>query len=377
MEENKDILYNESTNLRYLIECVCPGFSLKDYTRDIFPNFDISLSTLKNALYGISISNKTAQIIANSFSLLISDINVYGEITTEALSLSPEVFKEKYPTNAFRKVKKNIINYDLFIDKLYRCYYMVTPSPDKAFYAFIKIFTAPKGYLAYMIRGIQNKNLLDKVAKCFDDFSTVEENFILLINALDDKTTESLNLYKADGSEINFTQNNIRIDFRSIEEEPCHNILLWNTCIANKVNLRSYIGGSGLMVETNDGRRGKEIRAYKFGLEAVEKAGGFENKSVEPLNNTSTLLINQLSVKPQNGVVNIDDGDDSRWYRFILDTDEARGEDRTDIQLAMELFRKILLTGESGQNPFAEVLQQLNEELEYLRAFREELEKKQ
>lgn len=377
MDENKAILNNESANLRYLIECVCPGFSLKDYTRDIFPNFDISLSTLKNALYGISISNKTEQIIANSFSLLITDSNENDEITPETLSLSPEVFKEKYPMNIFRKVKKDTINYELFADKLYRCYYMVSTSPDKAFYAFVKIFTVPKGHFAYMIRGIQNKNLLTELSKCFDDINSVEDKFFQLINSFDDKTTESLNLYKAESSDICFTQNNIRIDFRSVEEEPCYCILLWNINIPNKVNIRSYIGGTGLIMDTNDGRRGKEICAYKIGLEAVEKAGGFELKSAEPLNNSSTLLINHLCVKPENGVINIDNGDDSRWYRFILDTDEERGGESADIQYAMELFKKILLTGDSSHNPFTEVLQKLNDDLEYIRAFREELEKKE
>ena len=70
--------------------------------------------------------------------------------------------------------------------------------------------------------------------------------------------------------DISFTKNCITINFHSIEEDPCFCTMFWNVHAAVKLKLSSYIGGSALIVDTNDGNRNKNISAFKMGLEAVE-----------------------------------------------------------------------------------------------------------
>ena len=52
-------------NIKYLIDCVSPAFTLSKYVpKQTFYNLNISLSTLKKALYGENLSVKTARQIA-------------------------------------------------------------------------------------------------------------------------------------------------------------------------------------------------------------------------------------------------------------------------------------------------------------------------
>ena len=67
------------------------------------------------------------------------------------------------------------------------------------------------------------------------------------------------------------------------------------------------------MVDTNEGARGKDICAFKFGLECEETI-----KEEKPLNNTAPQVIAELMPKTRNGILLIDNADDANWYRFIM-----------------------------------------------------------
>ena len=66
------------------------------------------------------------------------------------------------------------------------------------------------------------------------------------------------------------------------------------------------------MVNTNEGTRGKDICAFKLGLECIDTLG-----QELPLNNTAPQVIAELMPKTKNGILLIDNADDANWYRFI------------------------------------------------------------
>ena len=90
--------------------------------------------------------------------------------------------------------------------------------------------------------------------------------------------------------------------------------MYWNIDIVARSNQSSYAGGSALMVDTNEGARGKDICAFKFGLECEETI-----KEEKPLNNTAPQVIAELMPKTRNGILLIDNADDANWYRFITE----------------------------------------------------------
>ena len=96
--------------------------------------------------------------------------------------------------------------------------------------------------------------------------------------------------------------------------------MYWNIDIASISKQSPYIGGSVLMVDTNEGIRGKDICAFKLGLECVDTL-----KNKLPLNNTAPQVIAELMHKTKNGVLLIDNADDANWYRFISE-DTFRGD---------------------------------------------------
>lgn len=316
-------LKNCSENLQYLINCVSPSFNKSNFIPgQTFQGLKISLSTLKNALSGISISPKTLRMIANSFSLyLLNSEN--QRISEENLFLAPDKFKTLFPINHFKQIEysNSPASLELFTNKLYRCYYMISNSPYNAYMAYFKLFEIDKKLSAYMVRGIQDfahvtdiHNNFDNPFKLLQCFKDKESSFN------DNKKTESIHLYIADDTNITTTEDCIKIDFSSLEEEPCHSTMFWNISIANKIKPKSYIGGSALVVDTNDGRRGKDICSFKMGLEAIEKTTNSVISNIGPLNNTSLQLISELSLQPKHGVTVLDNSDDSRWYRFLQES---------------------------------------------------------
>lgn len=81
----------------------------------------------------------------------------------------------------------------------------------------------------------------------------------------------------------------------------------------------TYIGGSSLIVDTNDGKRGKNIHSFKMGLEAIEDIPASQKKIIKigPLNRNSMRVIRELTLDSVDGLMFLDNSDDNRWYRFI------------------------------------------------------------
>lgn len=73
------------------------------------------------------------------------------------------------------------------------------------------------------------------------------------------------------------------------------------------------------MVDTNDGKREKNICSFKMGLEAIEDIPSSQQAIVEqgPLVSDSPQLIQELVLKSNHGLMSLDNSDDNRWYRFI------------------------------------------------------------
>ncbi len=89
--------------------------------------------------------------------------------------------------------------------------------------------------------------------------------------------------------------------------------------MANSLKVNSYIGGSSLIVDTNDGKRGKSICAFKMGLEAIESIPADQLAIIEkgPLLKNSPRVISEMSLEAVDGIITLDDSDDNHFYRFI------------------------------------------------------------
>lgn len=335
---------NYSNNLEYLLECLNITYTERTYNAGVtIPRLNLGFSTLKKIRAGKGMSDGTARKIASAFSLLL----VHPEkrkIFVEDLDLPPEEFSKQFPPSAFIPITEvqTITNMSLFANKLYRCYYMVPNSPNSAYMAYFKLLDIDGQYHAYMVRGIQDFELAKDIKNYFD----TPERLIQCINDKNgNKKIESIHLYEAwnDNSrgnrrqDITVTNNRIKIDFHSIEDDPCYSTMFWNTCIPNGMQLPSYIGGSALIVDTNDGKRGKNICSFKMGLEAIEGIPDSQKAVVKkgPLLHTSLRVIKELSLDANDGIMTLDNSDDNRWYRFIQSESyrEKRNIDYDDINI--------------------------------------------
>lgn len=320
MNKTKRQLNNCSKNLNYLIKCVNPSFCQATYVSgQTFKGMNISLSTLKNILSGRSVSDKTLGIIANSFSNYLQDPKNQRISDTDFI-LDPVEFKTKFPEISFKSMgQHDSYSLGLYTNKLYRCYYMISSSPYTAYMAYFKLFEKNKELSAYMVRGIQDFKLAKDIFENFDN----PNNLIQCIKyrkkqSKSSKKLESINLFIANANAIKTSPNCIKIDFTSMEDEPCHSSMFWNISTTSRMaSIESYIGGTALIVDTNDGLRGKDICSFKIGLEAVDRSQNSEAQDIDPINNTSPELINELSIKSRHGVSILDNGDDARWFRFL------------------------------------------------------------
>lgn len=324
---------NYSVNLEYLLGCCNITYTQNSYKPDFtIPQCNIGLSTLKKARSGKGISDATAKKIASAFSLLLLHPET-RKLFAEDLYLPPDDFQEHFPASSFIQDLKGKTNPNmkLFTNKLYRCFYIMANSPNSAYMGYFKLFERDNIYHAYMVRGIQDFDLVPEIPYLFETPDLLSQ-YIKEKNG--DKKIESIHLYEAwndeDGKkreDITFTNNRIKIDFHSIEDDPCYSTMLWNTCIANGMHLNNYIGGASLMIDTNDGRRGKNICAFKMGLEAIEGIPSSQKEIIKkgPLVHNSTRVIRELTLNSVDGRLNLDNSDDNSWYRFIQN-DNYRGK---------------------------------------------------
>lgn len=183
-------------------------------------------------------------------------------------------------------------------------------------------------------------------------------------NFINNKQLESLNLYTAEHEDILFTNNCIRIHFTSMEADPCRCTMFWNIRIVNEVKRKTYIGGSALVVDTNDGRRGRDIAAFKMGLEHITNS----ETDKKPFHTNSLQLIAELSLPTKNGVMTVDNSDDSHWFRFLQE--DINRDDSSDLfkDIDMHNLVRSLLELRSSYAVEVERLKAYNDERELAKA---------
>lgn len=309
---------NCGENLKYLLTCVLSTESIpkSEYIKNVtIPGLNIGISTLNNARNGRFVSDNVFKMIASSFSFFYTGSENKGRITEEDLKLNPKEFKDKFPENSFQKKEpeKKQTELTLFTNKRYRGYYMLRNSSYKTYMAYFWFFEKKGKYSAAMLRGISDFNEIPDFGYKFKDVAEIKKCFKDLLPALEKKkSTSSIHLYLAEHNDIRYSPSCIQINFQTEEAVACYSTMYWNINIASISQQSSYIGGSALMVDTNEGTRGKDICAFKLGLECIDILG---KKS--PLNNTAPQVIAELMPKTKNGILLIDNADDANWYRFI------------------------------------------------------------
>ena len=313
---------NCGDNLDYLIDCVFQSGTIpaKTYQRnETIPGLDISYSTLSNTRRGAYVSKNTANKIATAFSFY----HIGGseeKISPEDLLMEPDNFKKQFPQDEFKTIKgkEKVTKLPLFTNKVYRGYYMLPNSSYKAYMAYFWFFFDNKGkYSAAMLRGISDFNDVNLPFRNikFEDIDAIKDTFNNYADTyMKKKSTSSIHLYLAEDKNIRCSPNCIQINFHTQGTSVRHSTMYWNIDIVARSNQSSYAGGSALMVDTNEGARGKDICAFKFGLECEETI-----KEKKPLNNTAPQVIAELMPKTRNGILLIDNADDANWYRFITE----------------------------------------------------------
>ncbi len=319
-----------------------------------FPGLKISISTLKNALCQRSMSEKTAAQIAGAFSGYLGDTDQH-KITKEDLYLSFPAFRGKYPPEVFAadSAERENANLSLFTNTLFRCYYMLSRSPHYANYGLLKLFEVNGKLTACMVREISSYDEVRDLINNFDSY----ENLVRCFRARkQDNLFRMGYLYTAGPEDITYSSECIQIHFTSVERNPCHCSLTWNISIASKLRHATYTGGTALVVDTNDGKRAKEISAFKMGLEAVnakEEAAGFSRGLWEK---DSAQLITELAPALKNGSIIVDATDDNRWYHFIVDSRQAgKSRENTPKGELYDLIREL----RTLRNEYARELEQL------------------
>lgn len=348
---------NVKANISYVLNLIAPSLQISKYKPGFpFPSITCSLSTFKNTYYRGNTSDKTLEMFANAFTSALREQDGTG-ITLSHLKMPHKKFAELFSENKFTKdVSHSDVKLDLFVNKLYRCYFMVSSSPSNALMGYFKLYKTNDKMTAIFLRGIQDFELIKELLTYFYSVEELHKGLDKLDQKFKtDKRLESLLLYEAYSKDISITSNRIKIDFHSIgSDDPCYCTMFWNINIPNNVGISNYIGGSALMVDTNDGKRGRVISAYKIGLEATENTGIPGKASAEPIRSDADELIQLLQVPVKNGVMAIDNADDDRWYRFLQDYNSHYTNNKSTDQTA-ELIKAL----NDLKNEISDIKQQL------------------
>lgn len=320
-----DVLKNRSRNLNHLFFCRNIVFTHAKYRpSETLPGVDLSLSTIKKALSGKNFTDRTVRIFAAYFSLSL----LHPEekpLTAEDFDLPHDQFKERYKPTDFVPFDhpEEAVDFHFFTNKLYRCYYIHPNSSHTVLLAYFKLYEKNGNYYARMVRGIQNFEDAEEIRKHFDSREQLLEQ---INNKTKKNKNEALRLYEA-GSEdftaaghgsIRLSKYCIKIDFTSADKSPCRCSMFWNISTVTKLDLTWYIGGSALIVNTNDGDSNKNICAFKMGLEAAENLPShLQSVMKDPIAPDSKRLIQELTLESNSGVMTLDDSDDKLWYSFI------------------------------------------------------------
>lgn len=314
---------NTAINCSYLFRELTPRITEAEYKKGLtIPGFFLGFSSIKS----IRSMNKHLleshkKAIASGFSSFLKD----DTMSAEDLSMDPIEFKKRFPpVKLVRNINLTLDNGhpEFFYNKVFRTYYLVQASPHEAYLGYLKIFAKKeKAEAAYWIRGVQDYEKVESIFRSnFDSPSMIKG--CLKDHKRDfgnDKGTESIHLYHAEKDDIHYSKDCIRIDFTSDEKVPCRCSIFWNVSQVNNLeDIRGYIGGSALGVDTNEGTRGKSISAFKIGLEALEKTP-LKDLVTTPLNLLRPELLAELrsAMDKECGMTVIDNADDHKFFTCL------------------------------------------------------------
>ena len=385
MEKNYD---NCRENVKYLKMAIKPNFKERKYREETgyFHNLEISLSSFKQAYTRSQKepSDDTLAKIVSSFSHYL-DSDIYKHLTVDSLFEAPSKFKERFPKSKISEgYKERNLRTEFYIEKFFRIYYTVFNTHEEAYYGFFKIFEKNGTYSARLLKGLQSENdeQIKELRGLFqkNNPEKISETFKAMTNKNEltkKKTIEACHLYEADHKKIKITSECITIEFESTDQ--CRIFMIWNTEISNRYSgLNSYIGGSVMLVETNNGKRGKVIASYKAGLEQPENLKRAlrdkghstdkkdKNPEETPLNIESMDLIDILSLESKNGWQVLDNADDSLWYRFLLEPKHRTKRDISYSPGEIQIIARQILKMEQEQKECIDRLKEFEEKLENL-----------
>lgn len=314
---------NAAINCSYLFRELTPKITESEYVKgQTIPGFLLgypSVKAIRSMNLHILESHKRA--IAIGISSFLKD----DKMSAEDLTMDPAEFVKRFPPEKLvRKVNPSSGNGhpEFFFNKIFRTYYLVQASPHKAYLGYLKIF-AKKGKAeeAYWIRGVQDHEKVENIFLNYFDTPSLIKGCLKdhKRDFSNDKGTESIHLYFAPKEDIHYSKDCIRIDFTSDEKVPCKCSIFWNVSQVNKLeDIQSYIGGSALAVDTNEGVRGKAITAFKVGLEALEKTP-LEDLVTTPMNLLRPELLAELrrATDEECGMTVIDNADDHKFFTCL------------------------------------------------------------
>lgn len=330
---------NIRDNLQYLIKQIETSFKP---TKFEWGNFGIELSqeTFYSAYYadkkGRNPTYKTVNIIARALSSYIQDDRV---LEVDDFTICNDKFIQLYSSKIIRNQINSSIKFDLFENRLFRCYYLVPGSNKQAMIGYFKIFNLNDGSIsAFLLRGISyfddrgnisNKNsdirsdALKRMIRGFVSPKNIKNEFAYYKENNRNKEDERIQLYSADKENIHISKSCIRIDFEVVDDSLDYkSTMFWNIePITKTIGIETLIGGLALIVDTNDGDR--QMCTYKMGLDAVgtdiDKINGEPFFIDKPLYCESPTILNELSISSDKRVYVLDRVEDTLWYHYVQD----------------------------------------------------------
>lgn len=364
----------------YLLECTNIEYTVRNYRpKETIPGLDLAAPTISQIKRNAAMSDNSAQKFATAFSALLKD-QTETRIEPSDFSLSVDLFKKKFPAKMFRtKDAEKKVDLKLFANQTYRGYYMTRNSSTNACMAFFRLVNGTDTLKAYMVRGIQQYDVSDTVTVSSAEniqecMSNNPEKLMHLIQDLykkDEKVLSSIHLFVASGNhDITYTNNCIKIDFQSVEPKPCRCTMFWNISNTNEYSKTNYIGGTCLIVDTNDGARGKSssgIQAFMMGFESVAPSSTIQQQYISrgPISLDSQQLINELSLKSHDGILSIDNNIDNHFYHFIQKSTYRVGspfQNNLDINALISSMANLKAQYEQQLEYLKEYLDKLNTE---------------
>ena len=340
-----------------MIKNIRSNFQITKFKKGDFGIF-LGKETFYNAYYAGKArrnpSSITMSIIADALSAYIKKDSI---INAADFTLPNEKFIRMYPEEIIGKQEDAAVRYELFENKLFRCYYLLPGANKHAMIGYFKIFRLHDGSMtAYLLRGIgyfddtgkidkedDRNHSLRNLINSFEAPDTLKRQFTFYKNQYKEKQDERIHLYSANNENIYISKACIKIDF-SVFDTPSEyrSTMFWNIePITKTKGIGTVIGGLALVVDTNDGDR--QMCAYKMGLDAV---GVKDNRcTCSPIYCEMSSIFNELSLSADKTVYVLDRVEDTLWYHYIQDATNreipSKKYSQEDFEIMVENFDKM------------------------------------